>query len=146
MRFNPRLRMGGDGRRLRGQQLYRGFNPRLRMGGDQRRRRGDDHPGVSIHASAWEATSTGRARCRHQDRFNPRLRMGGDSDGKSAPNRAEGFNPRLRMGGDIWRYYESQTMGVSIHASAWEATLGGVITHLAMVFQSTPPHGRRPIN
>ena len=76
-----------------------GFNPRLRVGGDlfvlQRRW---PHA-VSIHASAWEATS-------------------------------RVFNAKWRI-------------DVSIHASAWEATLAMAFSSTGVMFQSTPPRGRR---
>ena len=86
-----------------------------------------------------------------------------------------GFNPRLRMGGDDARTSSGterwRSEAVSIHASAWEATMQGqVMTRdyprrfnprlrmggdlaygstcigfiLKCAFQSTPPHGRRP--
>ena len=55
---------------------------------------------VSIHASAWEATT-----------FST-----------SALEILRGFNPRLRVGGDWRRWCLHPSQGVSIHASAWEAT------------------------
>ncbi len=55
---------------------------------------------VSIHASAWEATSTSSTGLPARSCFNPRLRMGGDVAGGETFDRAR----------------------VSIHASAWEAT------------------------
>ena len=99
--FNPRLRMGGDTGTKRARPDTAGFNPRLRMGGDRgaacvgelacafqstpphgRRRpvaqgTAQEHP-VSIHASAWEATSRPSVSTSGNSRFNPRLRMGGD--------------------------------------------------------------------
>ena len=100
--FNPRLRMGGDHHVIDVRRIRTvGFNPRLRMGGDCGSSSGEalgvkvsihasaweattpiDRPdgrsGVSIHASAWEATGHGRLECVCGSSFNPRLRMGGD--------------------------------------------------------------------
>ena len=55
--------------------------------------------------------------------FNPRLRTGGDSQSLMLCPPARSFNPRLRTGGDqgVFKKVRNQTM-----------------------FQSTPPHGRRP--
>ena len=78
--------------------------------------------GVSIHASAREATCP----CR-------------------SPQRRPGcFNPRLRTGGDRLSLSRTLLPNVSIHASAREATApttARVATN--WMFQSTPPHGRR---
>ncbi len=76
------------------------------------------NPRLRMEATAGghEVTPMGRG-------FNPRLRMGGDGSSRVGPERVRRFNPRLRMGGDLI-----------------------VTTNLseAQVFQSTPPHGRRP--
>ena len=168
--FNPRLRMGGDRRRrpsgehsirfqstpphgrrqlpASGARASESFNPRLRMGGDpryaerrqidvfqstpphgRRRARRQAFPAISIHASAWEATR-GLLRCRQPYRVSIHASGEATSD----------FNPRLRMGGDTGSPLKLPRADVSIHASAWEATAGGTDP----VFQSTPPHGRRP--
>ena len=53
----PRLRVGGDlvGYLLHGARVN--FNPRLRVGGDEEQiKTSIDLTGISIHASAWEAT------------------------------------------------------------------------------------------
>ena len=143
--FNPRLREGGDGKQIiyrvsygefqstppRGrrpltgwtlsQQTY--FNPRLREGGDLEFQR---EIGLQHH-------------------FNPRLREGGDSESEqtgwgcsvfqSTPPRGRrrltsfskrltriNFNPRLREGGDAVLKNKIDSKGISIHASAREAT------------------------
>ena len=57
--------------------------------------------------------------------------------------RPQCFNPRLRMGGDGPVLAAARTAGVSIHASAWEATRSRRLEGVDAVFQSTPPHGRR---
>ena len=101
--------------------------------------------------------------------FNPRLRTGGDPGVIPALLIYDCFNPRLRTGGDADDEPLSLlTILVSIHASAREATR---LAPASMVrwscfnprlrtggdpgparrrldharFQSTPPHGRRPI-
>ncbi len=56
--------------------------------------------------------------------FNPRLRTGGDPACIRTDIRSTCFNPRLRTGGD--------------HRD-------GVACHRDDRFQSTPPHGRRPM-
>ena len=108
-------------------------------------RRGQTAQGVSIHASAREATPE-------------------KGDGEHPAQ--EGFNPRLRTGGDKTEGDVGTPWSVSIHASAREATWAGLRDWLRAggfnprlrtggdagirnslrgdnVFQSTPPHGRR---
>ena len=54
------------------------------------------------------------------------------------------FNPRLRTGGDLpLDYMDEEDIIVSIHASAREATDCRCPICAEVVFQSTPPHGRR---
>ena len=79
--------------------------------------------------------------------------------------RLHGFNPRLRMGGDADKDTTIGWREVSIHASVWEATYNAAINHppmsvsihasvweatgpnfriwIGVMFQSTPPYGRR---
>ena len=99
---------------------------------------------VSIHASAWEATSLAVHRSLGACRFNPRLRMGGDAKRHIAQLPKHGFNPRLRMGGD--RMFQAE-----IRRKLFQSTPphgrrpeSGRVLPLADQFQSTPPHGRRP--
>ena len=99
---------------------------------------------VSIHASAWEATTTPGVVAHVLVSFNPRLRVGGDFDDfvfhgiiefQSTPPRGRRRATLVeRLSGSV----------VSIHASAWEATALW-LTHAAAQhqFQSTPPRGRR---
>ena len=98
------------------------FNPRLRVGGDVAGSDWDLIRAVSIHASAWEATSR-RPRPEHTRRFQstpPRGRRQRRSRGRV---QRQSFNPRLRVGGDLRRQLPPQALAfVSIHASAWEAT------------------------
>ena len=85
----------------RGRKKYHSFNPRLRVGGDLRRLERPLSQPVSIHASAWEATA-GILRLSHQGfSFNPRLRVGGDIFLARSLRRRRCFNPRLRVGGDL---------------------------------------------
>ena len=120
---------------------------------------------VSIHASAREATPA-----LYWDRlgscFNPRLRAGGDGDRRRSPADQSGFNPRLRAGGDRAARHTSPAstcfnprlraggdlrsparqvawLPVSIHASAREATGASGRLGVEVMFQSTPPRGRR---
>ena len=97
------------------------FNSRLRAGGDLLGAHTSSRGFVSIHASAREATYKGV--------LSPDVTS---------------FNSRLRAGGDspwISPYTHWQT--VSIHASAREATNSIGIAFCALMFQFTPPRGRR---
>ena len=81
--------------------------------------------GVSIHASAREATGRRRGYGRRRrGRFNPRLRTGGDRRfplAYRAPGRFQSTPPHgRRQFGFAYRWLIT---GVSIHASAREATL-----------------------
>ncbi len=99
------------------------FNPRLREGGDVSWLPKSIVDGVSIHASAREATvvlverlvmimvsihasareATGRLLVLlMQLCFNPRLREGGDLCFVGSLSDTDSFNPRLREGGDVW--------------------------------------------
>ena len=104
---------------------------------------------ISIHASAKEATlapdcptgeqkfqSTPPRRRRHYTirvsganyDFNPRLREGGDARAILDALTAQNFNPRLREGGDLIPGLIGQiATGISIHASAKEATISSRI-------------------
>ena len=98
---------------------------------------------VSIHASAWEATPGFDPVVFQPAGFNPRLRVGGDGSGGVVGVAVGCFNPRLRVGGDASATNEDGKPGVSIHASAWEATGFRDICADVFSFQSTPPRGRR---
>ena len=90
-------------RRLWGQPLSKyilHFNPRLREGGDSIEELKQYAQGISIHASAKEATII--KYCISIKLFY--------------------FNPRLREGGDQLQKGENIVMYISIHASAKEAT------------------------
>ena len=122
----------------------RSFNPRLREGGDVTEIIG------LCRCQVFQSTPP-RGRRRDQFefdklivRFNPRLREGGDMYQKSAAHMQIGFNPRLREGGDMVFKCGLRRTGVSIHASAREATASLCGTCERFLFQSTPPRGRRP--
>ena len=77
---------------------------------------------ISIHASAWEATSQTGSRVGLSGYFNSRLCMRG--------------NPSQHKGG--W-----MNIPISIHASAWEATLLLKRMGSTVPFQFTPLHERQ---
>ena len=54
--------------------------------------------------------------------FNPRLREGGDKRNRIFTRNRKNFNPRLREGGDLPCLQIQYNTGISIHASAREAT------------------------
>ena len=77
------------------------FNPRLREGGDIPDKKIPETLEVSIHASAKEATRSIVISGRNRISFNPRLREGGDRSVLSGSHPCCCFNPRLREGGDV---------------------------------------------
>ncbi len=121
--FNPRSRVGSDGRRYRSTPDSVKFQSTLPRG--ERRKRvcsvvgrthvsihapawGATYPvaimiaggAVSIHAPAWGAT-IGEVGHRVQlRRFNPRSRVGSDRKTSSHIVRRSSFNPRSRVGSD----------------------------------------------
>ena len=123
------------------------FNPRLRTGGDQ------PCGTFGLYCGMFQSTpphgrrhSPSGIQVASRRSFNPRLRTGGDrptviltvadiivSIHASAREATEAFNS------------VGIVEGVSIHASAREATgQRAEADHPEKVFQSTPPHGRRP--
>ena len=121
--FNPRLREGGDLIALEKSKVYSAFNPRLREGGDQ--------SWTKNHIAATHFQSTpprrrrlgaGVANVGTIYAFNPRLREGGDLYRLGICKQPPTFNPRLREGGDSFFSSLSSVDGLSIHASAKEAT------------------------
>ncbi len=119
-RFNPRARMGRDGRRHRKSTWNRSFNPRARMGRDDLR---------ELHRSTWvfQSTRPHGARPAHatsshaSSGFNPRARMGRDCP-TGLIGSLNGFNPRARTGRDGKCRDDGAIEGVSIHAPARGAT------------------------
>ena len=55
------------------------------------------------------------------------------------------FNPRPRMGSDSCRSLAYCSPCISIHAPAWGATYDPGHQEMSAIFQSTPPHGERPL-
>ena len=142
--FNPRLREGGDGieealnkARLisihasareatgntwAGVTPEENFNPRLREGGD------DTDDTAITHIYRFQSTPP---RGRRRELFFRNISW---VSFQSTPPRGrrhwafvnggaiDNFNPRLREGGDIFFQHFSQSMTISIHASAREAT------------------------
>ena len=98
---------------------------------------------VSIHASAREATFLDK-------------RFGGLTMFQFTPPHGrrhkvlyaypairQCFNSRLHAGGDKQEVHQYGYRAVSIHASALEATTAANSTLLSLLFQFTPPRGRR---
>ena len=147
-----------------------GFNPRLRTGGDhdgqvhfwasgavsihasareatRARKRRKTERIVSIHASAREATGLKAARLVQVIVSIHASAREATPASACAPQGHGSFNPRLRTGGDSPPVVAVVTLRpVSIHASAREATgMTHVGAFFLSLFQSTPPHGRRPL-
>ncbi len=134
-----RRRRAGD---CTGRRRRPGFNPRLRAGGDGPEHDDKHQDGVSIHASAQEATIS-MALTVTVSAFQstpPRRRR---RWGRARPPGALCFNPRLRAGGDKRVHERIDGLRVSIHASAQEATAPEFAVWPSKPFQSTPPRRRR---
>ena len=121
---------------------------------------------VSIHAPAWGATIQ-RKTITSATLFQSTPPHGGRPPHRGRLRPHTGFNPRPRMGGDGGCKPYSGGRRVSIHAPAWGATpLTSSATHSSFsfnprprmggdsrmvsegaggTFQSTPPHGGRPL-
>ena len=120
--FNPRLREGGDG-------FYWSKHCKRCL--------------ISIHASAKEATFEHLLYVLDEHIFQstpPRRRR---PSGENIAAYAVNFNPRLREGGDSIEELKQYAQGISIHASAKEATIKMAQQDLLLIFQSTPPRRRR---
>ena len=83
----------------------------------------EHEPLISIHAPAWGATDVLKQNVGGVNHFNPRTRMGCDT--------AEARSHRARR--------------ISIHAPAWGATVSPPQSLRQGRFQSTHPHGVRPL-
>ena len=77
---------------------------------------------ISIHASAWDATYTLIPARNGSKDFNPRIRVGCDFYPWLSSMPTKYFNPRIRVGCDIRSRLGGDSMKISIHASAWDAT------------------------
>ena len=143
-----------------------GFDPRLRVGGDDCQGYCGDSERVSIHASAWEATPHPWKPRQPRWSFDPRLRVGGDyihpvtagalrmfrstpPRGRRPPRRQYlRISEKFRSTPPRGRRHQAKAVvedvgPVSIHASAWEATVDHVAGGEDLRFRSTPPRGRR---
>ena len=141
--FNPRVREGRDLSLYCALLHSASFNPRVREGRD-----GGFGSG-----------------CRDSPSFNPRVREGRDNNtyadsltsGLFQSTRPRGtrlsavreeilqicFNPRVREGRDLSDSVIDPLTGVSIHASARDATVSLFHVGYPFVFQSTRPRGTR---
>ena len=122
--FNPRSRMGSDWMLWIRHPRSQYFNPRSRMGSDL--------PGTRSSS--------------RRTNFNPRSRMGSDRRSAKSCVICPNFNPRSRMGSDDSPLRIHQIRHpISIHAPAWGATAPPTMCSTANTFQSTLPHGERPV-
>ena len=94
------------------------FNPRTRVGCDGRGcRQPPPYGRVSIHAPAWGATLADLEHFRHGGSFNPRTRVGCDPRQRRRWYPLPGFNPRTRVGCDsrVCRYAVASGLFQSTH-------------------------------
>ena len=125
-------------------QRRTGFNPRARTGRDPSGVREGHGNQVSIHAPARGATNFLRL-CRCYGLFQSTRPHGARRAASKSANACRCFNPRARTGRDAIEDGVLIDVSVSIHAPARGATKGEGAFQLDMVFQSTRPHGARPI-
>ena len=117
--------MGSDNNDIQHSVPDSHFNPRSRMGSDH------PHDVFQYVSSIFQSTPPHGERQYHHGHyllatyyFNPRPRMGSDHKFILLLLRKLDFNPRPRMGSDASGYFSRST---------------------SLIFQSTPPHGERPI-
>ncbi|CAO3422305.1 hypothetical protein [Azospirillum doebereinerae] len=122
--FNPRSRMGSDGRRLLRVARRGEVSIHAPAWGATRRASTCTAAGtVSIHAPAWGATLPSSSGCGRIWRFNPRSRMGSDPRGRGRTGRTRRFQSTRPHGERPFRPHRRGDR-------RW--------------FQSTLPHGERP--
>ncbi len=140
--------MGSDLRLLNKINKTASFNPRSRMGSDTfPAGAAKPQSRVSIHAPAWGATLRLLNKINKTASFNPRSRMGSDVKVNTGISNSKSFNPRSRMGSDNSPLYcWVGSPKVSIHAPAWGATSALRLAGRHGKFQSTLPHGERPVS
>ena len=134
--FNPRFRKGSDRPAHQGRARGVDFNPRFRKGSDAWTVRLGRCQTISIHASAREATLTVAPANSPVKDFNPRFRKGSDISPKQAATLPWNFNPRFRKGSDPYCGSEMHAQGISIHASAREATAENSINSLQILCEA----------
>ena len=98
---------------------------------------------ISIHASAKEATNSSPSIISTMSFQSTPPRRRRLIVGNGTLQFSDDFNPRLREGGDIYNHFLFFSIGISIHASAKEATFIVVRFENILLFQSTPPRRRR---
>ena len=81
----------------------------------------------------------------HSAGFNPRTHTGCDAVGDVSNKRYCRFNPRTHTGCDAKAAVLRGAVRVSIHAPTRGATQGTELAGEGTMFQSTHPHGVRPI-
>ena len=123
------------------------FNPRTHMGCDVKRCLIMLYSAqISIHAPTWGATPRYLALGRDHQYFNPRTHMGCDNCRRRNNLQRRDFNPRTHMGCDPDRRVDiNYAPAISIHAPTWGATPYLNLSYRLIVFQSTHPHGVRPM-
>ena len=144
-RFNPRARMGRDCPRKGARKSPEGFQ--------STRPHGARHKAMNKKTQSVKFQSTRPHGARPPKRpkvysppcFNPRARMGRDPTAFRQIASKPCFNPRARMGRDLTRHNKSTAILVSIHAPAWGATVSLIDITSPTWFQSTRPHGARPV-
>ena len=147
--FNPRARVGRDALLQTLAALQACFNPRARVGRDAITKAARERLSVSIHAPAWGATGVKILTIWQVDCFNPRARVGRDqlvfvlgkqsslfqstrprgarhASGKAANTIDEFQSTRPRGARPSASFLILISIGVSIHAPAWGATLFNV--------------------
>ena len=78
--------------------------------------------------------------------FNPRTHMGCDTIKLRKSKVLGSFNPRTHMGCDLTIVSLMRREKVSIHAPTWGATQSLLLSLSKSKFQSTHPHGVRPLS
>ena len=133
--FNPRTRMGCD--------VMSSTHPHGVRPGCYRLDTAQVH--ISIHAPAWGATRGGGG-CSPPPRISIHTPAWGATAARARCRaRAAHFNPRTRMGCDTAEARSHRARRISIHAPAWGATVSPPQSLRQGRFQSTHPHGVRPL-
>ena len=121
------------------------FNPRTHMGCDGSAESLLSFRKVSIHAPTWGAT---KIETSIKDKQNVSIHAptwGATLLTIFLFHSVQCFNPRTHMGCDMESRVRQQYMLVSIHAPTWGATHLHQLPNQSNPFQSTHPHGVRPI-
>ncbi len=121
--FNPRARVGRDGRCPLQVPGHQGFNPRARVGRDSRVCDTKLSCRVSIHAPAWGATMAQTAGSKRKAEFQSTRPRGARRD----PPRGDQNLRKVSIHAPAWGATTcgasvGNTYTVSIHAPAWGAT------------------------